>query len=268
MIENPKVERRWGEFPLPSEVSNRWELGPLQLWCKIVHDDFWIAYQHQKSEKEAEEGRVEPPEEAWSRWALKEAYERIRISPLFPDLPVVVKPEAPFILTPRAGAKVYVRCPLWIRLELAGKDNLTIKEIPAVVLSKTWFGEFTDGELCYWISSAARRQIEVDPDRPFLAICPIQITNQSEEELIVEKICLRVEGLSLFDSEGQLWAGKTKIAYRGSNILSQVEAAGKPPAEASKGKLITPPRNPAGKKFAEKTFASLKALPGIGLFLE
>ncbi|MBU0568554.1 DUF432 domain-containing protein [bacterium] len=269
MTENPKVERRWGEFPLPLEVSSRWEFGPLQLWCKTVHNDFWIAYRHQEPEKEIKESGAEPPEEVcWSRWALKGAYERMRISPLFPDLPVVVKPEATFILTPQARTKVYVRCPLWIRIELVGKSNLTIEEIPTVALSKTWFGEFADGELCYWISSAARSRIETDPGRLFMAICPIHITNQSKEELIVEKICLRVGGLSLFDSQGQLWAGETKAAYYGSTNFSQVEATQKPPAEAGKGKLITPPRNPARKNFTERTFASLKSLPGMGLFLE
>lgn len=270
MMENQKVERRWGEFPLPLEVSSRWEFGPLQLWCKIVHNDFWVTYQHQELEKGAgRQNSIEPPEEVcWSRWPLKGAYERIRVSPLFPGLPVVVKPESPFILTPQAKTKVYVRCPLWIRLELVGKPNLTIEEVPTVVLSKTWFGEFTDGELCYWISSAARSQIETDPDRLFMAICPIHISNQSKEELIVEKICLRVGRLSLFDSKGQLWAGETRIAYDGSSNFSLVETTQKSPIEAGGGKLIAPPRNPASKNFAEKTFASLKSLPGIGLFLE
>ena len=43
-----------------------------------------------------------------------------------------------------------------------------------------------------------------------MAISPHQLINTSEEDLLIEKICLRVNYLSLFSSDEQLWSDENK----------------------------------------------------------
>lgn len=255
----------WGSHPMPGEEAVCFICGPLQLWLRSTADELWISFLYNGGEERSPAGSeqpVPPPEELnWRRWTLKQHYKEIQFLPVFPDLPVVVKPEYPFRVTRDVRTKIYVRVPLWVRI-LLGKT--TIIEIPTVILSKTWFGDFTDGELCYWISSAARKNMEPDTSRPFLSICPIQIINRSEDELLVEKICLRVEQLTLFTFKNQLWANETKTSYRGQAEGSEIEFSPKPPPDAPSAKLVSTPRIVTTKSFTAKTFASLKDLPGFG----
>ena len=104
-----------------------------------------------------------------------------------------------------------------------------------------------------------------DPDHPYLALCPIQIVNESEEELKVENICFRVSGLSLFLKDGQLWADESILAFSGKEGGSEIRAAGSPPPEAAGAELISSPREPARQGLAARTFASLRDLPDLGL---
>jgi len=159
----------WTEYPLPSSTAAAWDFGPLRLWAKSLHNEIWLAYRYFDWDTDKSPPPNEPPEDlSWSRWVLKESYPTIRFQPRFPDHPVVVKPEVPFLLTSEAQAKIYVRCPLWVHIELYSRSVLEIDEVPTVILSHTWFGTFTEGDLCYWLTSSARREAVADARRPFL----------------------------------------------------------------------------------------------------
>lgn len=256
-------QKPWGAFPMPGEEPVCWTFGPLQVWGKSTIDEFWITQQYRETGEAAEQlagedSRPDLPEKVdWQRWALKQSYQEVLINPIFPDFPVVVKPEYPFRVTPGVRTKIYVRVPVWVKISL-GKTSII--KLPSVILSKTWFGEFTGGELCYWISSAARKKIEPDPRRPFLSICPVQIINHSRDELQVEKICLRVSQLGLYYAKDQLWSNETRVHYHGGEEGSEIETRLKPPADARNAKLLTPPVEYPRRSFTAKTFASLKDL--------
>jgi hypothetical protein len=256
----------WGQHEIPEDSSHTWEIGPLKIWCKNINKELQIAYNHNESNEAEGTKLIEPPEDlTWTRWALEEKQNTVELNPVLPDRPVVVRPETSFWLTKNAKARIYVRIPLWIQINLAGRKTNALTEIPIVILSNTWFGNFFEGELCYWISSGARRQIEVDPQRTYLVICPIQLINNSDEDLLVEKICLRVMNLSLFDEVGQLWSDEIRISYEGKKEGSQIKASGKSPSEAKSAKLISLPREPIKHSLTAKTFASILELSGFGL---
>lgn len=258
----------WGEHEIPLKKIKNWSIGDLNLWCKRTKDEIQIAYSKISGDN-IKETEINEPEEniSWSRWALKKEHPTIQLVPLLPDRPVVVKPESPFKLNKGIHARVYIRVPIWIKINLTTRESVTLFEVPTVVLSNTWFGTFFEGELCYWISSGIRREIEADPTRPYLAICPIQLMNKSDNDLVVEKICLRVSNLSLFFDKKQLWADETKVTYKGEQSTSQIVFTGKPSAEAKAVELISSPRNPVKKSIVAHTFASLKDLPGIGILI-
>jgi len=248
-----KVFSPWERRPLPGEEPRPTVIGDLTLLERFDGRDYWLARVHTTS-------KTEPAEPKWLRWPLNEDYDTVSLAPLFPDRPVVVETEVPICLTPGSQTRIFARCPLWVRLDLVGRSQLTIDEMPCAVLSNTWFGVFTDGTLAYWVSSRAQTRIEPDPARPWMAICPVHIRNQSEVELKIERICLRVERLSLFAQDRQLWSDETRVAYRGLDKISSIENSGQRTQETSDSLLVAPPRVSAKENIAARTFSSLKTL--------
>jgi hypothetical protein len=244
--------RIWGEHTLDGEKTSTWQIGDLDLQIKEAGNELWIASENSSMKKLPNDHEIK-----WSRWARRKSSNCIRLEPLFPDKAIVVKPESPFRLLPGVEARVFVRVPIYIGVKLKQKSDNYLAELPSVTLSLTWFGGPTEGELCYWISSSARREITSDSKRDYLAICPIQLKNSSDQDLLVEKLCLRVKWLSLYDKDDQLWANETKVSYKGGNDLSQVSIISGPPREAEKASMINAAREITRKSFSIRTFFGL-----------
>lgn len=254
----------WGEHAIPSGEPLTIQLGPLALWARTAADEVWLAHAPGDGTRADPEPAAEPPPaEGWIRWAVPGGTDRISLSPLFPSRPVVAEPELSFRLLPGAEARVFVRVPLWARVWVAAGEERTLTEIPTVVLSDTWWGGFTEGELCYWLATTARRQVPPEVFAPHLAVCPLHLSNRSGEELEVERLALRVAHLSVFSDEGRFWADETRVRYRGEDHGSEIEVAGRPPGEAPSAVRVTGPRSPVSRGFRARTFARLKELPGL-----
>lgn len=268
MPENMKFEDfAWGSHKLLENQISVTQFGQIRLWWRISSDELWFAHgTHDPLADEPVSLENEVENLKWSRWAFKKAPRAFTIMPAFPDRSVVAKPEHPFRIAVRAQAMIFVRAPVWLRVEITRKEATPILEIPTIVLSNTWFGTFTDGELCYWLATKARREITADPQNPHLVICPVRITNTSEDELQVEKLRLQVRGLSIYRADGQLWADETKISFRGHNDVSRIEIVSKKPESARKVELLAAPREPIKKGLAARTFTSISSLPGLELF--
>ena len=266
---SPDLEPPWGRHGLAAGATTSVGIGPLTLWARSRAGEVWLAHD---SGDWADSGRAvdtpEPPpeEEGWVRWPVPEGTGSLRLSPVFPPRTLVVKPELSFRLLPRSGARIYVRVPLWARVEATGGDrDVTLTEVPTVVLSDTWWGEFTDGELCYWLPTSARRSAGSDVFSPHQAICPLDLSNRSEKELEVEKIALRVAHLSVFRGEQGFWSDVTRVRYRGESEGSDIEVSGKPPQEAAEDvRRVASPRTPLSKSFRVRTFSRLRTLSGLG----
>ncbi len=258
--------RPWKDYPIEVGKTELVDFGPLRLWWKFHQKDFWTAAKNPdyfEQDRPAEpRGPIE--EDDWVRLALEEKFEAVRLSPRLPDRPVVAQPETPLEMRPGSKISLYIRCPLRVRIDLVGKQEMSVGEVPSVLLSNTWFGSLTEGELCYWISSSAARQIEPDPwQPPYLAICSVTIHNHSEDDLKVERICMRVNNLALFEHQGQLWSDVMEAHYRGGPEISEVRPTGRVPSNASGAKKICPPRQPLKEALVAKTFRTLRSLPGL-----
>jgi hypothetical protein len=253
----------WGDHEVSQEQLLKLKIGPLIIWAFREKQELRIAWE-QISDDANSIGTELPEPDSWQRWAFKQKNPRIEIKPVFPDRPVLVKPENPFRVAEDASVRVYVRIPVWVRINLLGKPKTKLIDIPVVTLSNTWFGGFQEGDLCYWLSSGARLTIEPDPNRPYMVICPLQLIDRSPIDLNVEKICLRVQNLSLFIDKEQLWADETKITYRGKSEISEVQVSGNAPKEAKTARLINEPQITQKKSFSAKTFSTIKELPGFG----
>lgn len=253
----------WGRLELPVETTLRHRIGPRDHWFAFRDREIQVA------SAPVPEGEAtptpEPPEGVeWARWAVPGEGRSVVLRPTLPNRSVVLQPELPFSLLPRAEARIYVRIPLWIRVEMADPERSLLSEVPTVDLSDTWWGSFLEGDLCYWLPTHARREMRAELIQPYLAICPLLLVNRSGTDLRVEKLAFRVAHLSLFAHRGGLWADESVVRYQGEAEGSQIEITGKPPPEASGAIRVADPRIPVSRGFTARTFARLLAFPGLG----
>ena len=257
----------WGEFFLNDQEIKVWQIGSAILWMKKVEKEFWIAVKHLDETKPIPKDAVDQIEELiWSRWQLPQQASAFHLIPSFPDRSVVVKPEHPFYIAQKAKAIIYIRVPLWIRVSANKDKTILITDVPTVVLSKTWFGDFIDGELCYWITSGAQQSFDLKLSKPFQAICEVNIHNDSSDILFVEKICLRVRNLTVFEKDQRYFSDQVSLTFKGMQTGSEIRMSGKAPSIAPDARKIGEPRVQPPQGFIARSFISiLKELHDLGL---
>lgn len=264
----------WGPRTLIENEVTAVRIGPRDLWFTLRNGEIWIAARTPSQDADPDDhvtGEPDPsppPGVHWMRWVSPSGESTIVLRPTFPDRLLVLDPESPFHLLPRAEAKVFVRVPLWVRVELLLKKEsgtgLVLEEFPSVLLSDTWWGDFMEGELAYWMPTTARREMRTDLFAPHLGVCTLTITNLGDTDLQVEKLALRANQLSIFARDSTLWSDTAKVTYTGEEEGSIVEVTGRPPEEARGGVLVTRPRTPVLKGFRARSFGRLLSIPVMG----
>jgi hypothetical protein len=247
----------WGEFKLNDGQTVTRNLEKMRLWFRRELNEIWIARQELVSDSK---DLIEPEASEWTRYVLPEKGSVIELRPTTPDRPIVVRPLNSFKVFPGAEATVYTSIPAWTVVKLPQKKGKIITEFPLVPLSETWFGNPTEGELCYAAVTRALRHFQPELVNPYRIICQLDVLNKSNEELQVEKFCFRVGHLSLFKNDDRLWADVTRIQYEGSEQHSNIMMTGRSPEIADGAKLITDPRESQKKGIKKKTFQLMKDL--------
>jgi hypothetical protein len=255
----------WQAVPIETQATWRMRVGETTLWLYFREDELHVAAEREGPETAAplplesvagSEGDLE-----WRRWVVGADVDRVRVLPLMPDRGVVVLPELPVTLPPKAKAEFFVRVPLWLRIQvLRGGEEITICDEPAVVLSNTWFGDPMQGELCYSMRTTARRHVEPDSVARHRAICPVTVHNDSSEQLPIERICVRLAHLQIFESDGDLWTGRVNAAFRGTAQASRLSYDHKAPSHAPGARLVMPERKPVQESMLRRTFVNLRSV--------
>jgi hypothetical protein len=246
----------WGSRSLAENEIEYFTLGDLHLWIKYRNEEVWIAHIYKDELKRKAVSGKPPKQIEWARWAHKNIAPEIKISPVYPDKPLVVQSEYNLKVSPETRIQIFTRIPIWVRISLANNGYQLI-ELTTKKLSRTWFGDFTEGELCYHASTKARRDLSKVDKKPYLVSCPINIVNKSDEELTFSNFCFRVERLSMFLHDNELWADETEIIYQGEDLHSEIIMTGKLPEGITKRQLLTKPRRKTHKSLATRTFKRL-----------
>lgn len=241
----------WGEHPVPEDEPAVLRLGPLRLRFTRVAGEIRLAWD-----------RGDDDEPVWTRWAPGPWSQRIRLQPAHPDRLVVVEPADEFWLLRGAEARIYVRVPLHVHVEALGDSVRSLLRIPTQVLSDTWWGSPEEGELGYWLDTRARRRMLDDEFLEHLCICPLQLENHSRDDLLVDRIALRVAHLSVFRDGQRLWADETRVRYLGDDAGSRIDMSGRPPSDAPEAERISPPQAPLPRGLTARTFARIRSSIG------
>ncbi len=259
------MEEFWEPFELREGRTLHWRIGPLRLWIRRTPVEICMSHEEDAGEPPGVVCAVEedaPEEVNWCRWAVRDMAEPLRLKPLMPDRPVVVRPEAELSFRENSEGVFYARIPFWIAVMPA--DETVQKPFcvfPTRSLSNTWFGpDTTKGELCYAMQSSARRSLEGAEPMPYRAVCPIMIKNVSHDPCQFERLCIRTEHLSIYHYEGRLWTSRPEMTFRGENRAYHTSYNESWFGETELAELISEKRVPLEENFIQRSFGSLKAL--------
>lgn len=253
---------------LPPESGGRWMLGDLTVYLRRTGHDWLLASERnggtdQDWRYENCEG-VDYSAFTWKRWAFHQEDEEVALRPVLPDRPLVVRPQSPLTLAPKNEVLFFVSIPMWIQISLGRKNPLVIESIPTTVLSNTWFGLPTEGELCYALKSGASRTLAQSNPALNRMICPLLLRNVSPEPLPVTKLSLPTAFFSVYRGKTRFWTNEMVLSYHGHNRFGGVHPGIQAPTHEPILETLSPPRENFKEGLVRRTFGGL--MGGFGLF--
>ena len=259
----------WKSQKIVSDQCMQGQIGPLRLWLRQADDELRIAVERIEDTESVPETKVFEPIKGselegldWGRWVVGKSADTIKLVPLTPDRPLVVRPEVPMKIPTNHEALFFVSFPIWVRIVTDKPRQLNLCEVPSVVLSNIWFGDPMSGELCYSLRSRARRKINNSEPSPHRAICPVRIRNSSTKQLDVERFCVHVEHLKIYDGSEKLWTNEISITFKGESEVSQVQYAQSPPTFEPVQHVISEARIPLKKPLMKRSLSNFKLFSG------
>jgi len=254
----------WEQIKLERDETYRWQIGPLSLWAQLQDDEYLITSQY--TDEETDESQCGPvssdqvPEDlTWSRFIVREPSIGIRLRPALPDRPVVVSPELPIKLTSNSKAVFYVSIPVWVQVTTGKGEESLLMEIPSRVLSNTWFGDTMTGELCYDLSTRARREFEKETSIDHLVLCPVSVRNDGSDPLDFQKLSVHVENLRVYRGKRRLWSNEVGITYMGGDQPAEIRYSERKPNFEEGCELVNRERVPVQRSILRKSFGFIKS---------
>jgi hypothetical protein len=178
--------------------------------------------------------------------------------PVLPDRPVVMRPDRALTLLPGQSTIFFLEIPVWFRLSTSGYRPARIFEEPLAVLTRTWFGDPVNGELCWGLATRLHHSIDSVEGTADHAVCPLMIENDSETDLEFQKICLHVENQSTFRGRRLLWTNSLHAVFKGPDQVTQIEIVHTPPGFEEGLVPLSEARLPATGWNIRRTFGMLK----------
>lgn len=260
----------WREsISLPENTVLFWRFGTSSLYvqkteevCKILTESNPVEKPVWQFARRVAKNLEKGTEGKWESYFVG-SMETIKIVPIVPDRPLVLKPVNAVKLLPGRAVTFYFGIPLWIRLvTVQGSISTTIRDVPLNTFSQIWFGDPLGGELCYSLDiSLFTKFQQVDPT-PCTSLCKVRIKNGSTSLLDLQKICLHTEYYTIFEKEGMLWTDELIYQFRGEEQSSQINYTRKPPKESGGAKLLTAPRVLPTQNIIKRSFGLLKDFAG------
>ena len=192
---------------------------------------------------------------SWERWITGDEGNEILLRPVFPDRPLVVRPEMPVLLQPGHATDFYVGIPMSVEAATRSGGNwCRLCDFPSIKLSLTWFGSMEDGELCYSMRTFAHRNPEDLMPHENRCVCPVQVKNKSAEVLSFERFCLRCDYLNVYRGEKRLWSNAVRLSYRGRQEWSRIVYGTECPDAAGRNELVAAAKERQSSIFNFRSF--------------
>lgn len=251
----------WGRFDFADDEAGQWRIGPSKIAVQR-HQNEWRIVQQQVGDSDDDALSFEVPtvlEEELElnakvrRYMFRQTAQQLVVTPMLADRPVIIRPKTPFAVQDGQEVTMYVSTPLWVRFEV-GNARSKLYEVPTYRPSDTWFGSSTlSGELCYASASLGHVELENVPRRPYRAISPIRIRNRSREPLVLERVKLPTQYLSLYRSdEDYLWTQAVILNHEQDDTVVQLGRGA--PRELSRTEVVSGPRERMSRRLSMRSF--------------
>lgn len=251
----------WGQITLPKDNSLQLDIGSLSLAVENKQKE-WCIHTQQDSEIDTNNivkkhtGHFSPCNyQEKLRFVVNDDVNKIEIMPALADRSIVCRPSSAIDIAAGAKAVLYVSTPVWLSINLIGKERFLLKEIPSQRLSDTWFGSSTMvGDLCYATTTSGRMDFEKLPFRIQRITTPLIINNIANKRLVFERVALPVPLLSVFaNTMGQLWTQPVTFTREDDDELARLKI-GQAPVDTT---LITPAREKNSQSELFRAFSAI-----------
>lgn len=181
--------------------------------------------------------------------------------PSFPDRPIVIKQETSFKILPGKEVNIFAQIPVSLQFyAVSHKKEHLLFETPSRELSSTWFGESDSGTLAYSLRSTIAYSFERPNQVADYVICPVKLVNESSSPLVVQRLLLQCDYLTIYGNELDMYSNEITIKFKGVNEISDVLYANKPPIYVDQLNKITSARSVKSSGVISKSFSFIKSL--------
>ncbi len=144
------------------------------------------------------------------------------IAPALQYKPLVFKGNK-MVIAPHQRMTFFVRIPLILQLYFSKvqEENL-LKEIPSERLSDTWFGEPDNGVAAFSLGNEYQLNFDDVKTTEIDAICPVNIFNNWEQQLEIQRLIIKADNMSLFSNMHKTITSVVKLEYKGQDTISSV----------------------------------------------
>lgn len=193
-----------------------------------------------------------PPKEVrWSSYFVQEERDFLLAEISLPGKAVAARPEEPLLLPDGETASLTTSIPLELTLVTPGKSR-RLASVPALVLSKSLFGEPDTGEIVYSSPLEVAQYAKLSDIPAYCAQCDMRVNNVSGGTLDISRVCIRVEYLGLFLGDQGFVSDSITFSFRGADQASSL--AFKRWTESSSLQRVAPPRSTGYGNLIRKSF--------------
>ena len=260
---NKQTSKWWGNFQLEIGQMGFWQIGPSSFSIHRLKQEWRIIY-NEGTDTFSNELVINVPlpsdedDTATSlrRYMFQETHSNLSLTPVLVDRSVVVRPQTPFSIREGQEVTLYLTTPLWVRVEVEGM-SFPLHEIPTLRLSDTWFGNDTlSGELCYAGKLAGRLSLEDIHKLPYRVISPLKVRNRSLKPLLIERVKLPLQYLSIYNSKDHLlWTQTVILTKEKDQTKLKLD---KNPLDIEIGERISGPRQKLKDNLILRAFGRLR----------
>lgn len=256
------MENPWKDYQINDAQTRYWKIGHTGFWIKNV-DKGWEHCSKSIHDHDTPVSGIngqKPDDLEWSTYYVRNST-TIRVRPVLPEKPVVLKPPCSYKILPGQQTIIFVKIPVWIRIYDLKKDKETLMvEIPSQSLSNTWMGDTDDGELSYMLPGTFFDKPDHESTDYSEAFCMLTVNNSSDKLLDFERLSIRVEHLDIYLAEHFLVTGDLEVNYRGAEQITHLNFSGKTPKAYGKVKKISDARIPNATSLVKRSFYFIRSV--------
>ncbi|MFT4938999.1 MAG: hypothetical protein ACI88A_002031 [Paraglaciecola sp.] len=224
LLERNLMTKWWGDVEFELNEAKCWRIGRRQIVVQRKERE-WLIWNDETKEESFDTLQLETLTDVDSladvplqRFLVDKTQNLLSVIPALADRSVIIRPSSVLSLLPGEKTQLYVSSPLWLKFATHG-TNLPLTDLPFWLPSDSWFGLSTMlGELCYAKYTDAKVAFVNIEKRSHRAITTINISNEHEEPLTIQRINLATPFLDLYaDTDNQFWTDTVCLTHNENN---------------------------------------------------